>query len=291
MKITVTDMARPLQLPPAMSSRSLVSLLFATSLVACAADGADDPAGGGGGGKADADTPVLTFSDDWSETQSGELFAGSPVRIAYDLDRLQDCRGATNGSEVWGVGGFASFDGRAPVSFALSRIDGSGVVHPVTAELEIPANASSVQLWFAINNRWGCVAYDSNSNANYEFSVAPAPSGAVLEFNADYSEDQSGPLRAGDQVIVHYDPARLAECEASRNGTAAWSVTMHYKVDGGAVKTMLVSRAEGYELIAADPTLTVPRGSDLELWFSATSVYGCNAIDSDLGANYHYAID
>ena len=32
------------------------------------------------------------------------------------------------------------------------------------------------------------------------------------------------------------------------------------------------------------------RGSELEVWFSATSVYGCNAYDSNLNANYVYSI-
>jgi hypothetical protein len=270
-----------------MSSRALVSLFAAISLIGCASDEAGFA--GGAGGKADGETPVIEFADDWSETVHGELLAGSPVRIAYDLDRLQDCRGQTGGSEVWGVSGFASFDGRTPITFGVSRLDG-GVVIPVTAELEIPAGAGSVQLWFSINNRWGCVAYDSNDNANYAFDVTRRSSSPVLAFNADWSETQSGPLKAGDQVTVHYDPSRLARCEASRNGMAAWSVTMHYKVDGGAVQTMIVTRPDGSDLVAADPELTVPRGSDLELWFSASSVYGCNAYDSNLGANYRYSI-
>lgn len=270
--------------------RPILALSFATSLVACAADGGHDDGLGGAGGKADAETATLEFGDDWSETQTGDLVAGAPVRIAYDLDRLQDCRGSTNGSEVWGVTGYASFDGGEPVTFSLSRLD-AGEVVAVDAELEVPADAESVALWFSVSNRWGCIAYDSNMDANYAFDVSPSSRGPVLSFDADYTESQSGALVAGSQAVVHYDPERLATCAASSGGNAKWSVTMHYRVDGGATKTLLVSRAEGAELVAADTAFTVPRGRELEVWFSATSVYGCNEYDSNLGANYAFEIE
>jgi hypothetical protein len=274
-----------------MSPRTLTALLFTTSLVACASEGPDD-AITGGGGKADGqETAQLTFASDWSETARGELTAGSPVRIVYDLDRLPDCRGETNGSEVWGAGGYASFDGGEPVTFALSRLD-NGVVKAIAAELEIPVTARSVELWFASSNRWGCIAYDSNENANYRFDVTPAvQGGAVLAFDADGSESQSGAVRGGEKVVIHYEPSRLSQCEASSGGLAKWSVSMHYKVDGGAEKAVLVTRADGPDLVSSDPSVVVPRGSDLEVWFSATSVYGCHEYDSNSGANYHFAIE
>jgi hypothetical protein len=282
-------MARSLHIAAAMSPRRFAALLFSTSLVACATDSADESVSGGGG-KADGETAQISFGDDWSETVRGDLVAGAPVRIVYDLDRLQECRGETNGSEVWGVTGYASFDGKEPVTFAVSRLDG-GVVKPVSAELDIPATAHSVELWFASSNRWGCISYDSNENANYEFSVEAATTGAVLAFNADHTESQSGAVVGGTQVVVHYEPERLATCAASSGGYAKWSVTMHYKVDGGSEKSLLVTRAEGSDLVPSDPTISVPRGSDLEVWFDATSVYGCHEYDSNGGANYHYAIE
>jgi hypothetical protein len=272
-----------------MSTRTLAALLLTTSLVACASDSTDSVAGGGGG-KADGETAQITFSDDWSETARGEVTAGSPIRIVYDLDRLQDCRGETNGSEVWGAGGYASFDGGTPVTFALSRLD-NGVVKPVAAELAVPVTATSVELWFASSNRWGCIAYDSNDNANYRYDVKPANAGAVLAFDADGTESQSGAVKAGEKVVVHYEPARLSQCQASSGGLAKWSVTLHYKVDGGTEKTVLVTRADGPDLTPSDPSVVVPRGNDLEVWFSATSVYGCNEYDSNSGANYHFDIE
>jgi uncharacterized protein YraI len=267
------------------------SFILATSLslLGCATDGADSPVAGGGG-KADSETAALAFGGDWSETLSGELVAGSPVRIAYALDRLSDCRGETNGSEVWAVTGYASFDGAAPVTFALSTIAG-GVVKPVAPELEIPVAVTSVAMWFTTTNRWGCIAYDSNDNANYNFDIAPSTRGPVLSFEADFSESQAGALAAGQQVIVHYEPSRLDECAASSGGMAKWSVTMHYAADGAAATSLLVTRANGPDLVSSDATFIVPRGGDLAVWFSATNTYGCHAYDSNLGSNYHYPID
>src|SRR5262245_58551225 len=106
----------------------IVSLLsFATSLAACVADDGSSVDETGGGGKADGQAPVIAFADDWSETVSGTLLAGDRMRIDYDLDRLTECRGSTNGSEVWGVSGYASFDGGAPVVFGVSRIESGRV--------------------------------------------------------------------------------------------------------------------------------------------------------------------
>lgn len=243
-----------------------------------------------GGGKADGATPTITFAGDWSEKVSGDLLAGAAVRVSYNLDRLPDCRGSSGGSDQWGATGYASFDGGAPVTFEVSRLVNRRAT-PITSELQIPAGASSVDFWFSSSNRWGCIAYDSNMGANYYFEVSHGAQGAVLSFDADWSESQSDAIRAGDAVVVHYDPARLAQCQYSTGGHAGWSITAHYQVDGGAVKSLVVTRAEGSTVVAGDPSVTVPRGHDLALWFDATSAYGCHAYDSNMNANYYFAIE
>jgi uncharacterized protein YraI len=265
-------------------------LFLATALATFGCADTPDPASGGAGGKADGDLTVLAFDSAWNETADGPLIAGSPIRIAYDLDRLTACRGETNGSEVWAVGGFASFDGGDPVTFALSRLD-NGTVVALEPELEIPARATKVELWFTNNNRWGCNAYDSNEGANYVFDIEQRAGVAVAAFEADFSEDLPATVPAGDQLVIHYAPERLAECAGSSGGIAQWSITASYQVDGGTVKKLLVTRADGAELVASDPEITVPRGSSVALWFDATSRWGCHAFDSNYGANYQIAID
>ncbi len=272
-----------------MSSRICATLCLATSLAACVAD---DQAGdeASAGGKADGQAPTIVFDDHWGEAANGTLLAGDKVSIDYDLDRLTQCRGSTGGSEVWGVTGHASFDGGEPVAFGVSRLE-SGRVKPVIASVDIPATATSVEFWFAINNRWGCIAYDSNDNANYRFAIKRSATGAVLSFDADGTESQQGAIHAGDTIVVHYDPARLATCQSSSGGHPTWSITAYWRVDGGSTKSLRVTRESAATLVAADPTITVPRGSELEMWFQANNVYGCNEWDSNLEANYRFAIE
>jgi hypothetical protein len=259
-------------------------LLALTTLAACTASPPADPTAGGGG-KADGSEPTLQFNGDFTTELHGALLAGSPVRVSYDLDRMTSCK-----SDAWGVSGYAMFDGGEPVAFAVSRIDGDDVV-PVDAEVQIPASASHVAFWFEINDRYGCHDYDSNYGDNYSFDIDRHGLGAVLAFDADYTFTQSDAVRAGDKVVIHYAPERLAECAGSTGGHAAWGITGYWQVDGGSVHEVSVARADGETLVAADPQVTVPRGNDLALWFEATSVWGCHAYDSAYGANYHVTIE
>lgn len=263
---------------------------LATALVTACGFTATEPTAPAGGGKADGETPSITFTADFQESLHGALLAGTSVRIAYDLDRLTDCRAESGGSDVWGVTGWAQFDVGAPASFALSRLDGGHAV-ATTADLAIPAGAGHVAMWFTQTNTYGCIAYDSNDSANYQFDIDRHGVGAVLAFEADLTESQSAPIHAADGVVIHFAPERLAQCAAETNGSAAWGITGHWQVDQGAIHDVFVAHAEGTELVAADPTITVPRGRDLALWFEANNIYGCHAYDSNLGANYHATIE
>jgi hypothetical protein len=263
------------------------TILVASVLAACATAPADPS--GSGGGKADGDETTIAFASDFTQSADGPLVAGSTVRIQYDLSRLTGCRGETNGSEVWGVTGWAQFGSSDPKSFAVSRLANRKVV-PVDAELEIPASATSVALWFSQSNVWGCIAYDSNEGANYEFDVQARTGTQLLAFDADYTQSLPA-VHGGQSAIVHFAPERLAECEGSTGGHPAWGITGHWQVDGGTVHDLVVTRADGDSLVASDPQIAVPHGHDLALWFEATNVWGCHAWDSAEGANYHVAIE
>ena len=261
----------------------LRSLLAVTILTACATSPMDSTSTGGG--KADGSEPTITFTADFQTTTTGSLLAGSPVRISYDLDRVTDCR-----SDAWGVSGYAQFDGGSPVAFGVSRL-ADGTTVPVDAELELPASASHVAIWFEVNDKYGCHAYDSNNGANYQFDVDRHGLGAVLSFDADFSTSQSAAIHAGDKVVVHYEPDRLQDCAGSTGGHAAWGITGHWQVDGGTVHDVMVTTSHDTTLVASDPQIAIPRGRDLALWFEATNVWGCHAYDSAYGANYHFTIE
>lgn len=271
-----------------MRSIQYVAVALVT-LVACA-DAPDSDDGTGAGGKADGSLTTLRFARDWSERADGPLVAGRTIRIQYDLDRLTACRGSTNGSDVWGITGYASFDGGEPQTFEVTRLV-NGRTTAVGIELALPARTQTVEMWFAQNNRWGCIAYDSNEGANYAFDLEQRANLAVASFEATWDEDLPRDAKVGDQLLVHYDPARLAQCSGSTMGNAAWAVTLNYQVDGGAVKQVLVTRANGPDLVPSDPEITLPRGRDLALWFEATNRWGCHAYDSNNSANYHITIN
>jgi hypothetical protein len=271
--------------------RARMKLAFCLTLAACVPSPVDsNSVVGGVGGKADGELATVHFDGGWNEFVDGTLVAGDSLRVAYDLGRLTTCRGTDMGSEVWGITGFASFDGGPATAFAVSRLDGGHVV-PVTAELAMPATAHSVAMWFQISNKWGCVAYDSNFNANYSFDIAAGGDPVVLAFDHDWNETQSAALHGGDRAIIHYDVFRLAKCAGSTHGFAAWGVTGYYQVDGQEAHSFPASRTDGPLLLPSDAEIVVPHGRDLALWFEATSIWGCHEWDSDFGANYHFEID
>jgi Family of unknown function (DUF6209) len=272
-----------------MTSFAYSSLILATALAtACATDPADPTSTGGG--KADGDSASLTFNADYTQSQHGTLLAGDSLQITYALDRLTDCRSESGGSDQFGITGYAQFDDAAPITFGVSRL-ASGKAVPVTAEVAIPASAAHVALWFSISDVYGCIAYDSNDNANYGYAIDRHGLGAVLSFGASGAPSASAALHTGDHVVVHYAPERLADCAGSTAGHAAYSITGNWQVDGGTTHSVTVTRANGSSLEAGDPDIALPHGSDLAVWFDSSNVWGCHAYDSADGANYHFAIE
>ena len=272
-----------------MTSFAYSSLLLTTVLATACATAPADP-NASGGGKADGASASLTFNADYTQTQRGSWLAGDSMQITYALDRLTDCRSESGGSDQFGITGYAQFDDAAPIAFGVSRL-ASGTAVPVTADVAIPASASHVALWFSISDVYGCIAYDSNESANYTYAIDRHGLGAVLSFDASGAPSASSALHAGDHVVVHYAPERLADCAGSTGGHAAYGITGYWQVDGNATHSVIVTRATGSSLEAGDPDITLPRGSDLAVWFDTSNVWGCHAYDSANGANYHFAID
>ncbi len=244
-------------------------------------------------------TPTLSFNADFTTTQSGPLVAGGQVIVRFDLSRLSSCVAESGGNAVWGVTGYAQFDDGTTTALTLSQLQGAQVA-PVPATLALPADATSVALWFTQTNTYGCIAYDSNNSQNYTYSLQRSGGGggggaaAVIAFPSSISDGptQSAAITAGSRVIVQYDPNRLAQCATVGNdGSPAWGVTMSWQVDGGAVQTAQAAVAQGDALVAADPAIAIPQGTDLAMWFEATNIYGCDAFDSAYGANYQFAIE
>lgn len=127
------------------------------------------------------------------------------------------------------------------------------------------------------------------------FAVAAAPAvcpatgqdtetGARLVFATDWSETQHGVIVPGGALTIDYDTDRLTTCRHSRAGAPLWQITAHVRwLPSGAVDLAAVRDAPA--------TLAVPADARaLEVWFENTSASGCQAWDSNLGANYRFEI-
>lgn len=111
-------------------------------------------------------------------------------------------------------------------------------------------------------------------------------SGTEILFGADFSESVTGPLVAGTSVRVHYAPERLTQCRGVKYGNPAWGITAFYRINGGDVRNVPVI-LPNQEL---EVWLDLDEPGELEVWFSNNDAYGCNAWDSDYGANYRFEI-
>ncbi|MEU8663214.1 DUF6209 family protein [Actinoplanes philippinensis] len=123
--------------------------------------------------------------------------------------------------------------------------------------------------------------------------AARAEAAPVLHFAADGSERIDGVLEAGKPVLVDFDLERLPKCRNQYAGGDAWSIGVHYRVDGGPISVQQVTRLdENRHNVKVPARIELPLGGhDLELWFHAGDRAGCSEYDSQYGANYHYAIE
>lgn len=257
---------------------SLASVFLASSLglSACGAPSLPVDDGLGSSGKSDsADTATLHFSQAGAPALTGALVAGRSAKLVYDLDRIAGCR-----SDKWAVTGYVLARGATePLTVALSRLDGDEVI-AVDGHFVIP-NADALSIWFTVNDKYGCIAYDSNESANYTFAVTRRPE-ATIHFDADWSETVEGRIEKNGVVILDYELTRMSECPSS-------SAFAKYRIDSGSVRSaQLFPSGDGTRAAA---TVSLPQDANtLDLWFERASRYGCNETDSDYGANYRFAV-
>ncbi len=109
--------------------------------------------------------------------------------------------------------------------------------------------------------------------------VAPAR----IVFAADRSVTQLGALVPGGLVRLEYDVARLTTCRNSQGGNDLWDISAHVRWNTG--ESSLASIKNG-ALVVSVPT-TARR---MEVWFENTALPGCQAWDSNQGANYGFDV-
>jgi uncharacterized protein DUF6209 len=115
--------------------------------------------------------------------------------------------------------------------------------------------------------------------------VCTPPSGpqrATLVFAADFSEHREGVFAPGGEITISYDTNRLTQCRNSQAGHPLWDISAHVKFAPGGERRDISVRDTA-------PTIAVPpTARSVELWFENTSSSGCQAWDSNFGANYKF---
>lgn len=240
----------------------------------------------------------ITFLADWSIVMDGVVVSETELDISYDASRLSRCRAKDeNGYDNWQMQAFVSIDGALPVPFDLMGGQGTPYLFAQRTNFTVP-KGKELSIWFKGSDVTGCVEWDSQYGQNYRFPITQLESIPVLSFHGDWTITQSGVIRAGQPVRLHYDLERATSCRASGYlGTASWNVHPHVQVDGQAVEVPTMTFAKTWNLRGQqDVIFKVPEGRELTIWFENESFeyytgMSCRAYDSDYGKNYHFMIN
>lgn len=240
---------------------------------------------------------TLRFPPDGNPHANGLVLSGQTLYIEYDPIRLAQCRGKnSSGVEEWTVQVFLAIDGAAPL--ALDMIEGRGTLFPyaVPRSVVIP-DGKSLEIWFKASDVKGCVQWDSNQGQNYVYTIQRFDEMPVLSFHADWQVEQTGEIKTGQPLRLHYDLERATGCRTGGyHGSASWDVTPKLQVDGNSVPAQTITFAKSWsERGQQDVIVLLPEGKEMILWFenSGYEYYAgraCMAYDSNFGKNYHFTL-
>jgi hypothetical protein len=233
-------------------------------------------------------TPVITFKSDWTISQSAPLREGGQVQVAYDTNRLPECRTSQpDGSPGWSITGHYRINDGTPGSFDIAGKPVTGAA-PVIA---LPASGT-IEFWFKVSGT-NCERYDSHYGTNFHFSIQPidpaAP--ATIVFQENWVENAVGQLTRGQPFVVDYDIDRLPECRLLYNGAPTWEVWVRYRFDTGVYGEKSVTKVSGFTRTGTPVTLTPPTGARyVTMWFENWDRGYCRRWDSDYGKNYTFML-
>jgi Family of unknown function (DUF6209) len=117
----------------------------------------------------------LKFLSDWSHEQDGDIHPGESLSIEYASERLRDCRASRYGQDAWSIiTGIRFHPNGEEQSSAVTTREQSGAVMAASLTVQVPIDATKVELWFKNTDNTGCVAWDSRYGQNYWFDIVPA---------------------------------------------------------------------------------------------------------------------
>jgi len=136
-----------------------------------------------------------------------------------------------------------------------------------------------------ILSAFGCVG---QPDALDDESASQEVAAATLTFSRDFTQRASTTLRAGADVRVVYDADRLPGCRGGDMGAVPqWAITGFARIADGPVVSFPVA---GLNAPTTVPTVALDRAGELQVWFQATSRWGCSAFDSNYGNNYRFTV-
>lgn len=108
---------------------------------------------------------TLSFDAEFGEAVEGRLVDGGRAIIAYDDERVAECKGEQGGVPQYAVTAYYKIDDGDVGQIVVAGLQ---AVEEPTIELD---GAGRLELWFEVTNRWGCHQWDSDFGNNYVFEV------------------------------------------------------------------------------------------------------------------------
>ena len=125
------------------------------------------------------DQPTITFTKDFRQLVHGNLEPGNPLVILYDAERLSNERSVDNGTKAWTIRVFYKFTEQGEIHLTdlwsetgeiLTKLgDEPGEGTMMNCNIDLPADADHLTLWFLNTGKSGAQFWDSNFGRNYIF--------------------------------------------------------------------------------------------------------------------------
>jgi hypothetical protein len=108
----------------------------------------------------------VNFLSDWSHEQKGDIRPGEPMSIEYAEERLPSCRARRYGQDAWSIVAY--------MRFHPGSREENGMVVAGSLAVDVPTDATGIEVWFRNTDYTGCSAWDSRYGQNYWLDVTPA---------------------------------------------------------------------------------------------------------------------
>ncbi|MCE9571856.1 MAG: DUF6209 family protein [Deltaproteobacteria bacterium] len=194
-------------------------------------------------------------------------------------------------SAVTAPAGFARFDIRLDAHLPGPGMSGTSLSTAKVQMVPFLRLAGGGRLFDHNRNSDDLASYVIDASGDFQVRASTAVCPAVtttptarLIFAPDFSETQNGGISPGRALRVEYDARRLTACRNSQNGHDLWDIGAHVRwLPSGATELASVHSGAATFAVPLDA-----RG--VEIWFENTASQGCQAWDSNMGANYRYDV-